>query len=138
VNVFVAGVAALLVDVDHRAVDVEVRDHLGLARRLVDDQRVDLSRWLVDERAFARDPVVLEVAPRALDHVAGHPRRVDVPRQHAALAHPQQVAPAAGDRVEQQRAEPDVGRLRNPHAFVVGNRWDGDLPLDAGVLSDHE
>ena len=59
-----------------------------------------------------------------------------VSAQHAGAAHPQHVAPATGARVEKQRAEPDVGRLFHPFAFVFGNGCDGELRLDAGVLRD--
>ena len=44
----------------------------------------------------------------------------------------------ARDGVEEERAEPDVGRLRYPDALVLGNRADGDFGLDAGVLDDHD
>jgi len=137
-HVFVAGGLAGFVDVDHRAVDVEERDHLGRTGLLVDDQRVNLARRLVDERTLAGDPVVFEVSPRPLDDVAGNPRGVDVSRQHAALAHAQQVAPAPRHGVQQQRPEPHAGRLRHPDTLVGGNRLDGDLGLDAGQLDDHQ
>src|SRR4029079_15530531 len=76
VDVFVAGAVAVRVDVDHRAADVQERDHLVVAG--LDDEGVDLARRLVHEGACARTPLVLEVAPRALDAVADDDRRMDV------------------------------------------------------------
>ena len=128
-HVLVAGLPALGVDVDHRAADVEERDHLGAIGR--HGQRVHFARRLEDEAALLRGPVVLEIFPAAPDHVADDEHRMAVARQHAGAAHAQQVAPAAAHRVEQQRPEPDVLRLRHPHALVVGNRLHGDLGANA-------
>jgi hypothetical protein len=62
---------------------------------------------------------------------------MDVPRQDAGALHAQQVAPAAGDGVQEQRPEPHAGGLRHPDALVVGNGLQGELGLDAGHLDDH-
>ena len=50
-----------------------------------------------------------------------------MPAQDAGLAHAQQVAPLPGKRVEHQRPEPDVRRLRHPDAFVFRNGGGDDL-----------
>src|SRR5215831_5672258 len=95
--VLVPGLAPGLVEIDHRAADVEEGDHLGAVAR--NDERMDLARRLVNEAPFLRGPIVLEVAPAALDHVADDGHRMAVPVQHARAAHAQQVAPAAGHGV---------------------------------------
>src|SRR4030095_2454122 len=126
--VLVPGLPSLLVEIDHRAADVEERDHL---RAIVGHcQRVDLAGRLVDEASLFRDPVVLEIAPAPLDDVADDLHRMPVTRQHAAPAHAQQVAPAAADGVEEQRTKPDVRGLRHPYALVAGYRADRDSRLN--------
>ena len=132
--VFVTRVIPLFVKVDHRPVDVELRDHLLLTRDLIDNQRVNLTRWLVHKATLACHPIMLKVAPGALDDIARHPRWMNVARQNAALAHTQQVAPAARCGVEQQGPKPDVRCLWHPDSFVVWNRLDGNFWLDARHL----
>src|ERR1700704_5115450 len=62
-HVFVAGLAAEGVDVNHGAGDMEERDHLG--NIVGNDERVGLAGRLEDVRAFGRLPVVFEVVPAA-------------------------------------------------------------------------
>ena len=62
---------------------------------------------LEDIVARVGDPVMLQIAPAALEHEAVHRRGMAVAREDAGLAHPQQVAPLAVQRVEHQRPEPD-------------------------------
>ena len=52
---------------------------------------------------------------------------MQMPAKDAALAHAQKIAPLARHPVEHERPEPDAGRLRHPHALVLGNRLHGDL-----------
>src|SRR5215813_8527479 len=114
-DVLVPDLLALAVEIDHGTRDVEERDHLGAV--FGHDERMDLPRRLEHEAALAGDPVVFEVAPLPLDDVADDDHRVPVAIQHAALAHAQEVAPAAGHGVEEEWAEPHVLRLRHPDAL---------------------
>src|SRR5205085_3708570 len=84
-HVFVTCMATAFVQIDHRPADVEEGNHFGAIVR--HDQRMDLARRLVDEASLLRDPVVLEVAPAALDHVADHRHGMTMPVQHARSAH---------------------------------------------------
>src|SRR3569623_2072771 len=118
-HVLVGGLPAGLIDVDHRARDVEERDHFRAV--LGHGEGVHFPGRLVDEAALLRHPVVLEVFPPSLDHIADHAHRVAMPRQHARAAHSQEVAPAATDGVEEPRAKPYVRRLRHPYALVIGD-----------------
>src|SRR6478736_6647608 len=67
-HVFVARLAVLVVDVDHRALDVEERDHLGAIGG--HRQRVHFAGRLEHEAAFFGRPVVLDVFPATADHIA--------------------------------------------------------------------
>eukprot|EP01035_Chromulina_nebulosa_P066816 gene66817-91497_t len=67
-DVVIAQAFAVGIDIDHRAVDLEHGDHLlGVG---IDHQRMRLARRLVDVSPFRRDPVMLEVAPLPLQHIA--------------------------------------------------------------------
>ena len=116
-DVLVAGRLAPRIDVDHRRVDGEHRDHLRLA--LGDDERVRLARGLEEERARLGDPVVLEVVPAALDDVAGDRHRMAVAADDPRPPDAQQVAPVALPRVQQQRAEVQALGLRHPDPLVL-------------------
>src|SRR5450755_3968257 len=117
-----------LVEINHGAADVEEGDHLAAV--VGNNEGVDFPRRLVDEASLVGNPIVLEIAPLAPDHVPDDDHRMAVARQHSRAAHAQQVAPPAADRVQQQRTEPDVGGLRNPDALVTRNRRDCDLGDD--------
>ena len=85
-----------------------------------------LTRRLEDIRTLGGDPVVLEIAPAALEHETVHRLRVTVARQHARLAHLEQVHPVALRAVEAERPEPDILGLRHPQPVVGGNRIRND------------
>src|SRR5437764_15074823 len=70
---------------------------------------------------------MLAVKPLALENEAMNGVRMQMARQHAGFAHPQEIAPLSLSCVQHQRPEPDVGRLRYPDPFVVGHRNDGDF-----------
>src|SRR5205823_3665589 len=87
-HILVADLPPFIIEIDHRPADIEESDHF---RAIVGhDECVDLARRLVNETAFARDPVVLEVTPLAPNHIADDNHRVTMPAQHARLAHPEQ------------------------------------------------
>src|SRR6187402_1420715 len=69
-HILVAERVPVGIDVEHDAVDLEQRDHFLHA--LGNHQRVGLARRLVDISALLRHPVVLEITPAALQHVAMH------------------------------------------------------------------
>src|SRR5437667_4276058 len=117
-HILVTGLPSRVVEVDHRARDVEKGDHFRAVFGY--DQGMYLSRRLVDKTALFGYPVVLQIAPPAFDHVADHDHGVTVPVQHARLPYTQEVAPASGHRVEQQWPKPDVLGLRDPDPLVVG------------------
>ena len=75
--------ATSVVDVDHRARNVEERDHFRTILR--HDQRMDLARGLVHEAALLGDPVVLEIAPLAADYIAHDDHRMAMCFSLAAL-----------------------------------------------------
>jgi hypothetical protein len=135
-DVLVALELAPGIAVEHHAGDVEVGDHLFHV--LGDVEGVGLAGRLEDIAALFGDPVVLQVAPLPLEHHAMHRRGMAVAREHAGLAHAQQVGPVALRDVQAERAEPDVLRLRHPDALVLGNgRVDHDFQrrfLGVGVL----
>src|SRR3989440_11174936 len=124
-HVLVSNLSPGLVEVNHGAADIEEGDHFAAV--FGNDESMDLARRLVDEASLFRNPIVLEIAPLALDHVPDDDHRMAVPGQHSRAPHAQQIAPAAADRVQQQWAEPDVCRLRHPDALVAGNRRHRDL-----------
>src|SRR5919106_1466057 len=122
----------VLVDVDHRPVHLEEREHLGDVR--IDDERVGLPGRLVHEAPLGGDPGVLEVPPRALDDVAVDRGRVAVARQEPRAPDPEQVAPEALGDVEVERAEPDVRLERDPDPLVVRDRRDDEVRPHVGRL----
>jgi hypothetical protein len=118
-DIFKTRIAVLLIHVIHATRDVEECDHL--VDVFVYVERVGFARRLEDVIARARHPIVFQISPRAFDHITMHRRGMPVPAQDTGFPHPQQVAPLAGERVEHQRPEPDIGRLRNPDALVFGH-----------------
>src|SRR6185312_5521985 len=110
-----------LVEIDHAAGDVEEGEHLGAVGR--HREGMDLAGRLEDVGAGLGHPVVLEIAPAALDDVAVDRRRMEVAAQDAGTADAQQVAPLALHGIEQQRTKPDGLGLTRVQA-VVGNLWD--------------
>jgi hypothetical protein len=128
--------ATVLVDVDDNTGHVvEERDHLIGA---VDDERVRLARRLEDVRSGSRDPVVLEIAPRALDRVSMDLARMAVPAVDALAA-----ASAAGWPSRRARCRASAAgtrrspcRVREPTSFVVRNRLDRDIRDDSPGLSE--
>jgi len=104
------GGPAGLVDVDHRAGDVEEHDHPGRAGHFVDVQRVDLAGRSADESFLARDPVVRRAAPCALDDEAGDPAWVDAVRRRGRR---EQAQRDAGD-LSAQNVPMDGGGVRTP------------------------
>ncbi len=119
-DVLVAERVPVRIDVEHDAVDLKERDHLGEVFR--HDEGVGLAGRLVDVAALLRHPVVLEVAPPALQDVAVDRIGVAVARQHAGAGDLQEIDPVALRHGEAERAEPDVRRLRHPDALVLGER----------------
>ena len=97
---------------------------------------MDLAWRLVDEATLVGDPVVLQISPFAANHVADNDHGVSVPTQHARFAHAQQVAPAPGDGVEEERAKADVLGLWHPDTLVLGHRLQRELGNDAGRRQD--
>src|SRR5690554_1606407 len=67
-HVVIADRVAVRVDIDHCSVHLEQRDHL--LDMLVDHQSVRLAGRLVDVASLASHPVMLEIAPLALEHEA--------------------------------------------------------------------
>src|SRR5687768_13527409 len=90
-HVLEPGMAALFIDIVHTSRDVEERDHL--LHIGIDRERVRLARRLEYIVTGTRDPVVLKVAPRALDHVSMHGRGVAVTTENPCAAYAEQVAP---------------------------------------------
>src|SRR4051794_22002277 len=142
-HVLEAAVPVLLVEVVHAARDVEEGHHLLAV--LGHPERVDLAWRLEDVGAGLRHPLVLEVLPAAAQDEAVDRVGVEVAREDAGLADAQQVAPLAGQRVEHQRPEPDVRRLRHPDPLVLRHGADRDLlgrqpvrrPRHVGVEASH-
>lgn len=67
-HVFITASLAFFIDVDHRAVDVEHRDHF--LHRLVHFQCVHFAGPLMDKSALFRDPGMREITPAALEPVS--------------------------------------------------------------------
>src|SRR5437588_4573179 len=124
-HILVSNLLTGLVEVNHGSADIKKGDHF--ASVFGNDESMDLARRLVDEASLFRNPIVLEIAPLALDDVPDDDHRMAVARQYSGTPHAQQLAPAPADRVQQQRSEPDVCRLRHPDALVAGNRRHRDL-----------
>ena len=118
-DVLIAKNGAVRIDIDHRAVDLEQRDHLGDMR--LDDESVGLARRLVDIGALGRRPVMLEIVPFALEDEAVDGLGMAMTRQHAGFPDAQQVHPVAAARRQAERAEPDILLLRHPEALVLGD-----------------
>ena len=62
-HILVAGLATRLIEINHRAADVEKRDHLGHV--IGHHQGMNLARRLIHKAARFGDPVVLQVTPFA-------------------------------------------------------------------------
>ena len=100
-DVFIAGGVAIVVEVNHRAMNIKLGNHLGLTNDIVDHQRMNFAWWLIDKRAGRRDPVMFQIAPRTFDHIACYPGWMNVARQDTRLPYAQQIAPTTSDGVHQ-------------------------------------
>ena len=103
------------IDVDQRSKDVEHRRHVPRLR--VNEQDVDMARRLVDEAAGPGDPVVLAIAPAAVQRPGGDRARMAVPLDRAGAPGAQDADPAAVPGVVQQRAA--VAEIADRHPFRV-------------------
>src|SRR5690349_10253551 len=83
-HIFKSGVPSLFIDVIHAPGDIEERNHL--LNVLIHHKRVRFARWLEDVIAGTCHPVVLEIAPGPLDHVAVNGRRMPVTAQNSGTA----------------------------------------------------
>jgi hypothetical protein len=116
-DVLIAQHATIGIDIDHYAIHLEQGDHL--LHIFIHHQGVGLARRLIDIAAFLRHPVMLQIAPAALDDIPMHRLGMAMARQHAGLAHLEQVHPVAARSAQAQRPKPDILALRHPHPFVV-------------------
>src|SRR3712207_4151115 len=123
----------IVVYVLHRPLEDEERDHIPGV--FIHDERVDVARRLVDERARTRHPVSFEVAPGALDAIAedlaaGMAVAVDL----AAALDLEDVDPAPAGEVKPQGFEPDPLSLRHPGQLVAVDGHVGQAHLRDDLL----
>ena len=96
--IFIAGLVAMFVEIDHGAADVEESDHLLAVSWHF--ERINFARRLIDKVTSVRDSVVLAVEPAAFKNVADDDYRMAMPRQHSPLHDLEQVALVAGNDVK--------------------------------------
>jgi hypothetical protein len=124
-DIFESGVPILFVDVVHATGNVEKGDHLfnvGVHR-----ERVSFAGRFEHVIAGASDPIVFQISPGSLDHIAVYGGRMAMPAQNAGSANTQEIAPLAVQRIQHQRPKPDVRGLWNPDAFIFGDGASDDL-----------
>lgn len=115
--IFIAGLVAMFVEIDHGAADVEESDDLLAVSWHF--ERMNFARRLIVEVTSVRDSVVLAVEPASFNYVGDDDYRMAMPRQHAPLPDLERVAPVAGNDVKYSLAEPDVLGLRHPFTVVL-------------------
>ena len=116
-HVLVAQRDPVRIDVGVAASDVKQRRYLvNIVRH---DERVRFSRRLERIVPRRRDPVVLQIAPRATQGERVDRSVMAVARQHDRGAHPQYVDVVALTDIEQQRLERHCRRLWHPVPLVA-------------------
>ena len=96
---------------------MEQGDHFVVAVAV--DQSMHVARGFEDVASRLSDPIVLQIAPRSLDHITVHRSRMPMPAQNSGLANAKKIDPKSGDTIEYQGAEPDILCLWNPQSLVI-------------------
>ena len=86
-DVFVSRMFVALVHIVHTAGNIEEGNHF--VHILVDHQRMGFARRLKDVVAGPRNPIMLKIAPGALDHIAMDGRGMAVPAERPGPPHAQ-------------------------------------------------
>jgi hypothetical protein len=134
-DILKSSVPVLVVDIVHTARDIEERNHLF--NILIDHKRMSLAGRLKNVIPGARDPIVLEIAPGALEDVAMNGSWMPVPAENSRAANTKQIAPLAVEGVQHERTEPHVRGLGHPNSFIVRDTLRDDLLRRQGMRGLH-